>query len=132
MTAQKKPTRKSRRLQIVGHSLYRGEAKNLREQNEVLFLVVLNSWYDPDFQICFDIVVQMNSHSIQTEFLQNAFHTNLIVVEVKASLFERRYDVRSRYASVQMPLFICIGFDRHALFANVLRQNSQILQTRFF
>lgn len=41
-------------------------------------LLFIDGWNNPDLQLSFDLLMQVNVDSVESEFLENAFQANLL------------------------------------------------------
>ena len=79
------------------------------------FLVVfVDRWHDPNFQFCFDILVELDLTGVKTKFLQDAFEANLIRCQVNVVLLQRSNNLRSTNTAVEVSFFVGVGFDGNA------------------
>src|SRR5262249_33180523 len=72
---------------------------------------------DPDFHFGFDLGMQLDLDRVHRQFLEGPFQPHRVGGNVETGVLERLADVGRPDRAVQMPLFVRVRFDRHAVLA---------------
>ena len=91
------------------------------------FLVVfVDRWHDPNFQFCFDILVELDLTGVCKDQVPSG-RLRGESDPVSGECLQRSNNLRSTNTAVEVSFFVGVGFDGNALLGNVLGEIAQVL-----